>query len=417
METSLLMSENVETLSQRCMEDRNMDVAGPESQPVELHDLRAQSLRREPQDLAAHLKSFELAPKFSAGIWYFSPSASRFHEPYGPAIDIEARLEIAARLREYGLQGLEAHYPGEIHEGNLHKWQAFLKETGMKLITVIPLLFRDRRFEFGSLSNPVDSIREEAISLTIETFELNRTMNTEFAVLWPGIDGYENPFGIDFASLRRRFVEGLAQAMDAVPGVRIAFEPKPYEPRGRILFGTSPEGLLLCHQVESLLRNAHNTHIMRQGHSLCCMNPEIGHAFMAYEDLPWAFSWPLSEGRLAHMHLNSQPSGNYDQDLNVGAVSIEQFDALMYMLKIHGYREWFGIDINPERMPVDTALKINIDAVRAANDRINSLDHESVVYAVNHPDKARGWLEAYLIRTRALHPENLPPLPPAQEFF
>jgi len=65
-------------------------------------------------------------------------------------------------------------------------------------------------------------------------------------------------------------------------------------------------------------------------------------------------------------------------------------------------------------MPVETAIKINIDAFRAANDRIDGLDHESIVYTVNHPEKARGWLEAYLIRTRAPHPEKLPPLSPVR---
>jgi xylose isomerase len=80
-------------------------------------------------------------------------------------------------------------------------------------------------------------------------------------------------------------------------------------------------------------------------------------------------------------------------------------------MKMHGYQGWSGIDINPERMPVDVALRISMDALRAANDRINELDHESIVYAVNHPDKARGWLEGYLVRMRALHPEKLVPLP------
>jgi hypothetical protein len=44
--------------------------------------------------------------------------------------------------------------------------------------------------------------------------------------------------------------------------------------------------------------------------------------------------------------------------------------------------------------------------------RINSLDHQQVISATTHPDPARGWLEAYLIRQRALHPEKLPLLPP-----
>lgn len=111
------------------------------------------------------------------------------------------------------------------------------------------------------------------------------------------------------------------------------------------------------------------------------------------------------------MHINSQLLGNYDQDLNVGVVSLEQFDALMYVLKMHGYQGWFGVDINPERMPVEMAIKINIDAVHASIDRISELDHASIIYAVNHPDETRGWIEAYLIRARAPHPAKLPSLP------
>jgi xylose isomerase len=55
-----------------------------------------------------------------------------------------------------------------------------------------------------------------------------------------------------------------------------------------------------------------------------------------------------------------------------------------------------------------------MDALRAANDRVNEIDHESVLYAVNNPDRARGWLEAYLVRARAPHPDRLPPLDPVR---
>ncbi len=376
-----------------------------------LVDIRREAIRRKPEELVKHLRDFKLDLKFSAGIWYFSPPDSRFHDKYKKDLDIRRRLDIAAELQDYGLTGLEAHYPNEINEKNLEIWKKFLKSTGMKLVTIVPLLFRDKDFEFGSLSNPIEKYRQKAIELTVETLRLNREFDTDFAVVWPGIDGYENPFGIDFFQFWDRFARGLAQAMDKVPGVRIAFEPKPYEPRGRILFGTTAEGMLLCHKVESLLRNKKNLALLKQGHKLCCMNPEIGHALMAYEDLAYAYSLPLSEARLAHMHLNSQPLGNFDQDLNIGVVAPEQFEALLYVLKMHSYNGWFGIDINPERMDVQTAIKISIDAIRSANDRINAMDHESIVYAINNPDKARGWIEAYLIRMRALRPEKLPELP------
>ena len=375
-----------------------------------LADLRPQATRRDPQQLLKHLRSFELDVKFSAGIWFFSPAGSRFHERYGPVQDIGQRLEIAAKLAAHGLKGLEAHYPNEVNEDNLDLWNKFTADTGVRLITVIPLLFWDQQFEWGSLSNPLERCRRAAIERTRRALALNKELDTDFAVVWPGIDGYENPFGVNFTQMRDRFADGLAEALDAVPGVRVAFEPKPYEPRGHILYGTTPEGILLGHQVESRLRSEGNRRLLDQGHALCCLNPEIGHVLMGFEDLAYAYSWPLSEGRLAHTHCNSQPLGNYDQDLNVGVVSPEQLEAMMYTLKMYGYSGYFGIDINPERMPVETALKNSMDAMRAANDRINELDHEAILYAQMNPDKARGWLEAYLTRARAPHPERLSPL-------
>jgi xylose isomerase len=379
-----------------------------------MQDLRPQATRWTPDELVDQLNRFELKLRFSAGIWYFAPGGGRFHDRYTPDQSIAARLEVAARLADSGLEAMEAHYPNEINEANLEVWKSFSRDTGIRVLTVVPLLFWDSQFEWGSLSSPIPEVRQAAIERTIRTLELNRELGTDFAIVWPGIDGYENSFGLDLAAARDHFAEGLAQAMDAVPGVRVAEEPKPYEPRGHIYYGTTAEGLLLGHKVESLLQHPANRALLAEGHALCAMNPEVGHALMAYEDLPYSLSLILEYGRLAHTHWNSQPLGNYDQDLNVGVVAPEQAEAALYVLKMHSYRGYFGIDINPERMPVEQALRNCMDALRAANDRINSLDHEQVIWATTHPDRARGWLEAYLIRMRARSPEKLSPLSPLE---
>jgi xylose isomerase len=378
---------------------------------MSLANLKPQARRRSPAQLVKHLQTFELDLKFSAGIWYMSPAGSRFHDKFKPELDIDRRLDLAAKLVDYGLRGIEAHYPNEINDQNLELWKWFARDTGVKIVSIVPLLFWDAQFEFGSLSSPLPAIRRAAIQRMIETLQLNRELRTDFTIVWTGIDGYENPFGIDLMAMRDRFAAGLAEAMDAVPGVRVAFEPKPYEPRGRQLYGTTPEGLLLGLKVETLLQNKINRRLLAEGHPLVCLNPEIGHMLMAYEDLPYAFSLALEYGRLAHTHVNSQPLGNYDQDLNVGVIAPEQLEAALYVLKMHGYRGFFGIDINPERMPVEQAIRNSMDAIRAANDRINALDHEKVIFATEHPDQARGWLESYLIRMRARRPKKLPPLP------
>ncbi|RKY67069.1 MAG: xylose isomerase [Candidatus Latescibacterota bacterium] len=376
-----------------------------------LVDIRAQKQRRTPEQMVEHLKGFELDLKFSAGIWYFAPGGGRFHDRYIREMTIEERLEKAARLKDYGLQGLEAHYPSEINEGTLKLYQQLQRDTGIRLVTVVPNLFFEPQFEFGSLSSPIPKVRRAAIERTKRVLELNRDLDTDFALVWPGIDGYENPFGIDLVAARDRFADGLAEAMDSVPGVRVAEEPKPYEPRGRILYGTTPEGILLAQKVEERLRSGENRRILAEDHCLVGLNPEVGHVMMGYEDLPYALSLVMEYGRLVHTHWNSQPLGNYDQDLNVGVISPEQLEAALYVLKMYGYKGYFGIDINPERMPVEQALKNCMDALRAANDRINQLDHEKIIYSTCHPDQNRGWLEAYLIRVRACNPQKLNPLP------
>jgi len=60
-----------------------------------LFDLRPQAVRRTREQSVEHLKSSNLDLKSSVGIWFFSPSNSRFHEKYGPELSIEQRLEIA----------------------------------------------------------------------------------------------------------------------------------------------------------------------------------------------------------------------------------------------------------------------------------------------------------------------------------
>lgn len=377
-----------------------------------LRDLRGQPTRRTPEEMGAHLHRFTLLPKFSVGVWYFSPMASRFHDRYRADVSIEARLETIAGLREVGVVGVEAHYPAELNEENLDLWRTWSRQSGIRILTVVPGLFYDREFEWGALSSPLADARRRAVARTIRTLQLNRELDTDFAIVWPGIDGFEHSFGTDFMTMRDRFAEGLAEAMDAVPGVRIALEPKPYEPRGRILYGSTAEGILLAEKVERLLTRPENRRLLGEGYALVAQNPETGHMLMGYEDLAYAFSLVCEYGRLAHTHWNSQPLGNYDQDLNVGVVSPEQTEAALYALKMAGYQEHFGIDINPERMPAEIAVRNCIDAIQAAADRINALDHEQVIWAVTHPDRARGWLEAYLIRQRASAATRLPPLPP-----
>jgi len=380
-----------------------------------MNDLRPQKQHRSPEETLSHLKGTTLKPRYSAGVWYFYPGGGRFHEAYIDRGTIEDTLNKVAWLRDKGYVdssfAVEAHYPNEVNQENLHLYRGLEKETGVRLITAIPFLFYDRRYEWGSLCNPDEKIRRHAIDRTVEALELNRELGTEFAVVWPGIDGYENPFGHDYYGMWERFESGLAEAMDAVPGVRVALEPKPYEPRGNNIYRNTANGLLMARDVEARLGTPENRQLLKEGHALVGLNPEVGHVLMGHEELAYSFASVLREGRLMHSHWNSQPLGNYDQDLNVGVLGVDQMLATLLVFKLHGYGGYYGIDINPERMPVERALVLSMNALDAGADIINGLDYDRLVEAMHDPAAHRGVLEDVLTRALAPDRSKLRPLP------
>ncbi len=367
--------------------------------PYTLQDLRYQQMVRKPSELKVHLKSFHLKPKFSVGIWYFAPGGGRFHDRYVPDLDVKARLELARSFAPLGVQGIEAHFPAEINRDNLELYDRLKEEVGIRVVGIPFSHFFAKEFEFGSLSNPDAAIRKKAIEVAADGLQLVKDIGAENAISWPGIDGYTYPLGTYYNLMWDNFESSLAEAMDRVPGVRVAIEPKPYEPAPNNIYRTTAEGILAAQRIEVKLQNPENKKLLKEGHSLVGLNPEIGHVAMGFEPLAAAYTLVGKYGKLAHTHWNSQPLGNYDQDLNVGVVAVQDAMALLYALKIMGYREWFGIDINPERMPVQKALEINIQAIHRLNEKIETLPHDHLLACYLDPTHHRGEIEEILLKS------------------
>jgi xylose isomerase len=366
-----------------------------------LTDLRYQAPRRSPEELLAQLKSFSLDLKLTVGIWYFAPGGGRFHDRYVPDLSIPERLELAAEMARFGVRGIEAHYPSEVNEENLHLYKKLEKDAGVRLVGVGPNSFWERRFEFGSLSNPDPKKREDAQKGVIGALKLVKEAGATHMGLWPGIDGFTYPLGTVYYDMWDWFEGALAECLDEVPGVRIGLETKPYEPIPNNIYRNTADGLIMAHDVEARLKNPINRKLLEEGHCLVGFQPEIGHILMGSEILPYAYMRIAREARLQHIHVNSQPLGNYDQDLNVGVVSWQDTEALLYALKMIGYRGYFGLDINPERMPVLEAVKVNARALQIMNERIDALPHERLLECFYHPESNRGGIEMILAESYA----------------
>jgi xylose isomerase len=363
-----------------------------------MNDTSNQNNRFSRQELIKHMSSFDLDLKMSIGIWYFTPGGGRFHEAYVRNKDIPERLEMAASFAKYGIKAIEAHYPSEVNEDNYYLYEKLEEESGIKLLSCYPSIFYPRQFEFGSLSNPIKRYRDMAIGTLTSMLSFVKDKNLHHAGIWPGIDGYTYSLGTDYYHMWDAFEEAVAIAMDKVPGVPVAIEPKPYEPAPNNIYRTTADGLIACADIESRLRSEENLNILSGGQPLLGMQPEIGHIRMGFEDTPYAIARCLRQGRLFHTHWNSQPLGNYDQDLNIGVIEWQQAEAMLYVLKMYGYSEYFGFDINPERMPVEKAITINSYVINKMNDRINKLPHEDIINAYYDPENNRGAIEEIMAR-------------------
>ncbi|MGD8726295.1 MAG: TIM barrel protein [Gemmatimonadales bacterium] len=364
----------------------------------QLKDLRYQERARTPEWMLENLtKDLEL--KFSVGIWYFTPGGGRFHDRFVPQASIEQRLELAAEMAALGVTGIEAHFPDEVNESNSHLYRQLEEEAGIRLVAVPFSHFFDPRFEFGSLSSTDAATRDRAIEIAVGGLRLVRDLGADVAISWPGMDGYRYLHGKPFMHMWDLFESGMAEAMDEVPGVRVAIEPKPYEPAANNIYRTTAEGILAAQRIERHLTNPTNRTLLDEGQTLVGLNPEVGHVKMGFEMLPAAFSLVAMERRLAHTHWNSQPDGNYDQDNNVGVVNAPETEALLYALWALGYEEYFGIDINPENMPVLQAIELNIMALNKMKERVSRLPHEHVLECHLHPEQHRGELERILIES------------------
>ncbi len=349
-----------------------------------LKDLQYQRAARDPQVMLEHLgQDFDL--KVSVGIWYFTPGGGRFHDRFVPEASIEQRIDMAAEMAKLGVTGIEAHFPDEVNESNAHLYRQLEEETGIRLVAVPFSHFFDPRFEFGSLSNTDSRTRDRAIEIAVGGLRLVRDLGADLAISWPGMDGYRYLHGKPFMHMWDLFEGAMAEAMDEVPGVRVAIEPKPYEPAANNIYRTTAEGILAAQRIEARLENP--------------LNPEVGHVKMGFEMLPAAFSLVAMECRLAHTHWNSQPDGNYDQDNNVGVVNVHETEALLYALWGIGYQEYVGIDINPENMPVLKAVELNVRALEKMRDRVSRMPHERILECHLHPGDHRGELEEILIES------------------
>lgn len=280
--------------------------------------------------------------KNSVGIWAFGANATRFmpggYHPDRARETMLRRTERAVAGLGDIVDGFEYHYPGEVNEKSVAKIQSLLGKHDIYCVALG--LFSDPKYKHGSFINPNPRIRREVRRIARAGIDLAADIGAHF-IIWPGSEGYNYPFQVDYEATWTAFIDGIADAAAycAERGVTLLLEHKNSEPAMRILMRDIGMTLYTIRKVAE--RGVPTDHVL--------VNMDWQHLIMNGEPLAEYAALLSMDGKLGHQHGNSG-WGSFDDDNMVGASFFTETLALAAELQRVNYGaagERVGYDLFP----------------------------------------------------------------------
>jgi len=330
--------------------------------------------------------------KTSVGIWAFGPTATRFM-PGGYHAEVveetmEERTERAARGVGPLVDGFEFHYPGEINEENAERIVKVLESHGKDVYALALGLFCNPRYGLGSFVHPDEGIRRETVEITKKGIDLAARLGAKF-IIWPGGEGYNYPFQIDYGDAWEWFIGGLAECVDHANrrGVTVLLEHKNSEPAMRILMRDMGMAMYVVRKIAERGVDTANTKL----------NMDWQHLLMNGEPLAEYAVILEREGLLGHHHANSG-WGTFDDDNIVGASFFMQTLALAKELQRMNYGkggERIGFDLFPYTEDQAEAVRRSVLHWEFICDLARRIDDEALASAQARKDALAAYREVY----------------------
>jgi xylose isomerase len=162
-------------------------------------------------------------------------------------------------------------------------------------------------------------------------------MQIPIVSVWPGSDGADYHFQIDYLQSLEWFTEALVEANRAcvAAGIRLAIESKPYEPRELyMIIPTAASAVLVARRVNEATGGAN-----------CGLTIDYGHQKMEATTASTACDLASYAGVPIHkFDINDARQGRNDQDLMFGTVSIPEAVEYLFVTFERDYRGYYSQD-------------------------------------------------------------------------
>ncbi|OIO00712.1 sugar isomerase [Candidatus Desantisbacteria bacterium CG_4_10_14_0_8_um_filter_48_22] len=295
---------------------------------------------------------------FAAGHWCAGGFTDRFASGgYNPGLDdsITAQIE---RVAEAGVKGIEFHEQVFIDE-NYRKDPSKISEVkdALKKFKLVPTnmntnLFTDPKWKLGGVTNVNKAIREDAMAVALQGVEIAREVGCSSVALWPGSDGWDYNFEVNYGGILERFIKACVKINRKAKslGLRFGIEAKLHEPReGNMVIPTTHLAAMVAREVNEVCGGRNMGVAVDYGHEqMYAVDP--GFTLYAVQRLGV---------QVVNFHLNNAKVHSNDEDRVAGTGDNWRLADFCYAAIDTGYSGWFGEDQFTYRLEPIKAMSLS----------------------------------------------------------
>ena len=317
---------------------------------------------------------------FGAGIWHFATYVDRYAtDGYGPPRSLLDAIELAGQVED--LSVVDINYPYFGGEFSDEQVKNALDAQQLSVIGITPEIYT-RVFSKGSFTNPDPGVRKLTHELVTEAAGVVRFFGAEYVKLWPGQDGWDYPFQVDYGTLWRHSMDGVGRLAEENPDLKFVIEYKPREPRVHMSYSSVARTLLGIEKI-----GLPNVGILL----------DFGHALFGGESPADSAQLAIDHGRLFGMDVNDNFRG-WDDDLVAGTVHPIELFEFFYTLEKNDWRGVWQLDQFPFREDSVQAATSAIDFLKAVQRALAKLD----IPALQRAQESHDAITALSIAQKAL---------------
>ncbi|TFL16499.1 sugar phosphate isomerase/epimerase family protein [Jannaschia formosa] len=142
---------------------------------------------------------------------------------------------IAAAGEVGGLDAADLNYPDHFEGQGTGELSDMLARAGLGLNGLAMRYYTEPSLAIGAFTNPDPAVRQAAVDLTKRGIDACRAMGGSVMTLWMGQDGFDYALQADYGAMWDDTIAALRAVADHDPGMDVAVEYKPNEPRAYAL--------------------------------------------------------------------------------------------------------------------------------------------------------------------------------------